>query len=97
MIAVINERQTAYLVEVSGWDENEDFFVEKTELRWREESGKQISLQRPITSGSLLYLRLIHPVGDERVRPMPFRAELFAESDETGHRLVRLLPALPGR
>jgi hypothetical protein len=97
MIAVIDERQTAYQVEVSGWDRNEDFFVEKTELRWREESGKQISLQRPIVSGSLLYLRLIHPAGGERVRPMPFRAELFAEGDEDGHRLVRLLPAIPGR
>jgi hypothetical protein len=28
-------------VEVSGWDEHEDFFVEKTELQWSEQSGKQ--------------------------------------------------------
>jgi hypothetical protein len=39
MIWVTNERQTAYLVEVSGWDKNKDFFVEKTELQWREESA----------------------------------------------------------
>jgi hypothetical protein len=36
MIAETSEPQTAYPVEVSGWDEHEDFFVEKTELHWSE-------------------------------------------------------------
>ncbi len=37
----ISGPQTAYPVEVSGWDHNEDFFVEKTELHWSEQSNFQ--------------------------------------------------------
>ena len=44
----ISEPQTAHPVEVSGWDHNEDAFVEKTELHWSEQSGKHILLLRPI-------------------------------------------------
>jgi len=50
MIAGTASQQTAYPVEVSGWDEHEDFFVEKTELQWSEQSGKHILLLRPIVS-----------------------------------------------
>ena len=44
MFAAIPDGQTSYSVEVSGWDNNEDFFVEKTELHWSEQSGKHILL-----------------------------------------------------
>jgi hypothetical protein len=30
----------SYCVEMSGWDVNENFFVEKTELEWTEEEKK---------------------------------------------------------
>jgi len=94
MIAEISEPQTAYPVEVSGWDHNEDFFVEKTELRWTERSGKHILLLRPIVSGSLVFLRLIDPLSIDRVRPVPYRAELF-ETTSGGQCRVRLLSAEP--
>ena len=42
MIAGTASQQTAYPVEVSGWDEHEDFFVQKTELQWSEQSGKHV-------------------------------------------------------
>lgn len=35
-----------YAVEISGWDSMEYFFVEKCELEWNEESGKQVALKR---------------------------------------------------
>ena len=35
-----------YRVEVSGWDTSQSFFVEKPELEWNEENGKQITLSR---------------------------------------------------
>ena len=54
MIAGTASQQTAYPVEVSGWDEHEDFFVEKTELHWSEQSGKHILLLRPIVSGRIV-------------------------------------------
>jgi hypothetical protein len=36
-----------YAVEVSGWDQRENFFVENCELEWKEESAKQVTLDRP--------------------------------------------------
>jgi hypothetical protein len=94
MIAEISEPQTAYPVEVSGWDHNEDFCVEKTELHWSEQSGKHILLLRPIVSGALVFLRLIDPMSTDRVRPVPYRAELF-ETTKGGQCRVRLLSAHP--
>ena len=90
----ISGPQTAYPVEVSGWDHNEDFFVEKTELHWSEQSGKHILLLRPIVSGSLVFLRLIDPLSIDRVRPIPYRTELFGPT-KSGPRRVRLLSADP--
>jgi hypothetical protein len=92
MSAEIPEPRAAYAVEVSGWDNNEDFFVEKTELHWSEQSGKHIVLARPIVSGSLIFLRLIDPLSADRVRPIPYRAELF-ERVKGGPARVRLLSA----
>jgi hypothetical protein len=92
MIAETSEPQTAYPVEVSGWDEHEDFFVEKTELHWSEQSGKHILLLRPIVSGALVFLRLIDPLSIDRARPVPYRAELF-ETMKVGKCRVRLLSA----
>jgi hypothetical protein len=46
MFATTAETRTAYVVEVSGWDHREDFFVEKMELHWSEDSGKQVLLLR---------------------------------------------------
>jgi hypothetical protein len=95
MLVSIPEGQMAYSVEVSGWDNNEDFFVEKTELHWSEQSGKHILLLRPVASGSLLFLRLIDPTSIDRVHPVPYRAEIFDRTEGGQHR-VRLLPARPG-
>ena len=94
MPAVIPERQTAYPVEVSGWDDRNEFFVEKTELHWVQGSGKHLELVHPIVSGTLLFLRLIDPKGIERVHPVPFRAET-SDCGERGYKIVRLLPADP--
>ena len=90
MTAGTASQQVAYMVEVSGWDEHEDFFVEKTELQWSEQSGKHILLLRPIVSGSLVFLRLIDPMSLERVRPVPYRAEPF-ETTKEGQCRVRLV------
>ena len=95
MFAAIPEVAMDYPVEVSGWDNHEDFFVEKTKLHWSEESGKHILLVRPIVSGALVFLRLIDPIGVDRSRPVAYRAEPF-ETTDGGQHLVRLIAARPG-
>jgi hypothetical protein len=93
--AVAPERLDAYPVEVSGWDLEENFFVEKTELLWSEPAGKHIRLRRDIPQGTLIFLRLLDPFGLQRPSPVAYRAEYFAGdgAGEVEPRSIRLLPA----
>jgi hypothetical protein len=92
MRATISDSHAAYAVEVSGWDSNQTFFVERTELRWSEESAKLIQVTHAVKSGALLFLRLIDPNNVDRVHPVPYVAERVAAGDQ-GHFSVRLAPA----
>jgi hypothetical protein len=91
MLGASPERQSSYVVEVSGWDDHEDFFVERAKLHWSEESGKHLVLARPIVSGAMVFLRLIDPTSVDPVQPVPYRTEAFGITID-GHRRVRLLP-----
>ena len=95
LLAGASERHNPYLVEVSGWDKNENFFVEKTELHWSDQSDKHVLLLRPIASGALVFLRLLDPMSADRTHPVPYRAELCGTA-ENGQRQVRLISARPG-
>jgi len=48
-------------VEVSGWDEDEIFFVERAELGWDEFAGKHITLTRMLSEGSIIIRNLQNP------------------------------------
>jgi hypothetical protein len=49
---------TCYPVETSGWDLDENFFVEKTELEWSDEE-KHVSLRHPVRMGAVVFVRLL--------------------------------------
>lgn len=98
MAVVSQDVAVAYRVEVSGWDNRQEFFVEKTDLEWSEEEGKLVLLSRPVVAGSLLFLRLLNPTSIDRVYPVPYQADPLPAAGQTahdGHYRVRLLPALP--
>jgi hypothetical protein len=80
-----------YRVEVSGWDDNKAFFVENSELEWSEESGKQVTLNRGLSHGAVIFLRLLQPIGNDRSHPVAYEAELIARTDQ-GVRQFRLRP-----
>jgi len=80
-----------YRVEVSGWDDNKSFFVENSELEWTDESGKQVILNRGLTEGALIFLRLLQPISKDRSHPVAYAAELVTRTDE-GLRQFRLRP-----
>jgi hypothetical protein len=80
-----------YLVEVSGWDEDKAFFVENSELKWTEESGKQVTLNRGLTENAVIFLRLIQQSGNDRSHPVAYQADLVARDDE-GQWHFRLKP-----
>src|SRR6204780_4265732 len=63
-----------YRVEVSGWDAKENFFVEKTSLDWREREGKTVALHATVRLDSVLFVRLLRPLGGGADFPVPHRA-----------------------
>jgi hypothetical protein len=65
---------SSYRVEVSGWDEKENFFVEKTTLDWSEADGKSIRVRSSVRLESVVFVRLIQPLGGGTGFPVPYRA-----------------------
>ena len=85
---------STYRVEVSGWDKNQAFFVEKSELEWSEECGKQLLLTRAIPDGALIFLRMIASMSVDRSDPVAYETE-FVETTPDGLHQFRLHPVSP--
>lgn len=77
------------LVEVSGWDEDQIFFVERSEVDWDEYVGKHVTLTRMLTEGSIIFVRPIQPTAIHRANPIPYEAE-FVGCSPQGHHQFRL-------
>lgn len=89
-----------YRVEVSGWDVDENFFVEKTELQWGEETGKRIRLSRHLRKGCIVFVRLLQPLSPTRGYPIAYQAEpadSIAESANYEYLLIQLHPRISRR
>jgi hypothetical protein len=72
-------------VEVSGWDENGAFFVERSELGWDEYAGKHVTLTRMLSEGSIIFVRPIQPTATHRANPIAYEAEFVGCSPEGNH------------
>lgn len=77
------------LVEVSGWDEHQIFFVERSEVDWDEYAGKHVTITRMLSEGSIIFVRPIQPTAIHRANPIPYEAEFVGCSPE-GHHQFRL-------
>ena len=83
-----------YPVEISGWDGKQEFFVERCELEWNEDSGKQVALRHKVVDGAVIFLRLLQPMGTDRSLPVAYEAE-FVSVAANGQHQFRLHPACP--
>jgi len=81
-------------VEVSGWDENQAFFVERSDLAWDDFAGKHISLQRMLPDGAMVFIRVLQPQGLLQSPPVVYKVE-FIGCDPDGHHQFRLNAAQP--
>jgi hypothetical protein len=75
-------RTRTYRVEVSGWDVSHIFFVERSELSWNEENGKQITLTRALNPGTMIFVRLLQATSADRSAAVPYQAEQLASTSE---------------
>src|SRR6202042_1961703 len=73
-MTMATSRRNRHRAEVSGWDARENFFVEKTSLDWREREGKTVALQVVVRLDSVLFVRLLRPLGGGADFPVPHRA-----------------------
>ncbi len=95
-MAVIERESLAstYSVEVSGWDHSHTFFVERSELCWSEEAGKQLTLSRRLPPGAMIFVRLLQPSDSERAFPVAYEAEALSTASDNPQqfRLTRVVP-----
>jgi len=82
---------TLYRVEVSGWDDKKTFFVENSDLEWVDDSTKQLTLNRGLSEGAVIFLRLLQPISNDRSHPVAYQAHLI-ERRSQGQCQFRLLP-----
>jgi hypothetical protein len=69
-------------VEVSGWDEHEVFFVEKTDLDWDDLAGKHIVLKHKLASGSIIFIRRLPSVSTQRSAAIAYVAEFIGSLNQ---------------
>ena len=83
-----------YSVEVSGWDVDARFFVERAELCWDGDADKFVSLGSTVRDGSLLSVRPILASGTIGPLLMAYRAEIVPKpyGSEKEKIEVRLVP-----
>jgi len=94
MIPEVLAPTETYRVEVSGWDENQSFFVEKSDLAWDDFAGHHISLQRMLPDGALVFVRTLFPQGLSQSPPIVYKVE-FIGCDPDGHHQFRLSAVHP--
>jgi hypothetical protein len=85
---------TKYQVEVSGWDSEQNFFVEKSELEWSENAGKHLKLSHVLRDRALLFVRLINVTSAELSHPVLYQVEPLGETNNGLHGF-RLHPIQP--
>src|SRR5271154_6717834 len=83
-----------YPVEISGWDGNEEFFVERCELEWSEDFGKRIALKRNLNHRAVLLVRLLQTYDSDRSYPVVYGAERLGRTKNGLHqfRLSMMVP-----
>jgi len=85
----------SYRVEISGWDLDENFFVENTELEWNEDQGKKVFLRRRLRDGALVFVRLITSTTWGHSYPIAYEVQNLSLVDSAGRTEVLLMQLQP--
>ena len=84
-------------VEVSGWDETKEFFVENSGLLSTLAGERTVFLRHRLRVGSLVFVRLVAPSGFGKGQPIAHRTESIQPASEGGVSRVRLVESQPRR
>ncbi len=84
-----------YPIEISGWNVDGEFFVERAELRWNDIGEKRVLLRETVRDGSVVFARLMSPKSDSAAVPIAYQAELVADQRSRGAIEMKLVPCQP--
>jgi len=80
---------SVYRVEISGWDVNEQFFVERAALEWSVGEQKTVLIHRRARQGALLFIRLLDNSAPARTFPVAYRVREIREREgESAYELI---------
>lgn len=77
----MEDQISMYRVEVSGWDLNEQFFVERTALQWGEGEYRTVLIRQRVRTGALVFIRLLEAATPSRCFPVAYRARQVMERE----------------
>jgi hypothetical protein len=69
----MEDQLSVYRVEISGWDVNEQFFVERAALQWGQGEQRTVLVRRRVREGALVFVRLLQDT-PPRSFPVAYRA-----------------------
>ena len=95
MQAEVQTEAMSYDVEVSGWDRQLDFFVEKTTLEWFENRARYIYVRHPVTDGAVVFVRALDGTSAEASFPIAYQIERVTSPDAEGMRKAMLQQLQP--
>ncbi len=86
----------SYRVEVSGWDAQDAFFVEKTTLEWDAAGGKRLLLRSQVAIGAVVFVRLLDPTGRQAI-PVAYHVLGVGRPDGRGSYEILIAPVRQNR
>jgi|SRR5260370_23367321 len=88
---------TKYRIEVSGWDKNDTFFVESTELEWCEETGKRVRMSHDMRNGAVIFVRLQQGPVPGNSCPVAYQVQTIESKNNRRTHEFRLIQLRPRR
>jgi len=82
-------------IEISGWDMDNCFFVERTELLWAGHEEKHVQLARSLPEGAMVFIRLLSPESASGSVPVAYQVRAVTPLDSDGHCRMRLMQLHP--
>jgi len=84
-----------YRIEISGWGLDNCFFVERTELLWGADGGKQVCLHRVLAEGNVVFVRLLPWEPTTATVPVAYEVQAVTPMDRDGQCRVSLAQMRP--
>lgn len=79
-----------YRIEISGWGLDNSFFVERTDLLWTSEGGKQVQLRRALREGTVVFIRLLASEQANDSVPIAYEVREVVPMDRNGRCQIQL-------